>query len=291
MSEFKKSHVYNIWNYSMDLKGTQLTIRGHSRGSEQSCFYISELKLHLDAGIGGYYNPNYIFVTHCHSDHSFQLPMILTGLNRDGKNPPCIFVPKESKHLFENFLHSTYELRKGSDRIRGYFRVTGLMPGQEVDLKKEGYFVRVYNMHHNVPTRGYGVCQRRKKLNSQFYGLFGWELKALKDSGIDINVYEEHKMIAYVLDTNIKCFETNPELLKYRYVMVECTFFLGDSKNEMDGDFKYHIHWLQLKPIIKNNPDVHFILIHFSMRYTWDEIGDFFEKQKNELPNITAWMN
>ena len=87
----------------MDLSGTQLTIRGHSRGSEQSCFYIPELKLHLDAGICGYYNPDYIFVTHCHSDHSFQLPMILTGLNRVGKNPPFIFAPQESKHLFQNF--------------------------------------------------------------------------------------------------------------------------------------------------------------------------------------------
>jgi ribonuclease BN (tRNA processing enzyme) len=69
--------------------------------------------------------------------------------------------------------------------------------------------------------------------------------------------------------------------------MVECTFFL----DECEENFEYHIHWKQLNPIIKNNSDVHFILIHFSMRYTWDEIGNFFEKQKNELPNITVWMN
>lgn len=282
-----KHSKFNIWNYSMVLPGTQLTIKGHSRGSEQSCFYIPELKLHLDAGICGYYNPDYIFVTHCHSDHSFQLPMILTGLNRVGKNPPFIFAPQESKHLFQNFLQTTYELRKGTTNVRGHFRITGLIPGQEVDLNKEGYFVRVYDMHHNVPTRGYGICQRRKKLNTLFSGLHWKELTELKKSGVDINVYEEHKMIAYVLDTNIKCFETNPDLLKYKFVMVECTFF----QYECEENFEYHIHWKQLYPIIKNNPDVHFILIHFSMRYTWDEIGDFFEKQKNELPNITAWMN
>lgn len=287
MSKISKSFVYDVWKFKFLLPGTQLTIRGHSRGSEQSCFYIPELKLHLDAGISSCYNPDHIFVTHCHSDHSFQLPMILTGLDRTGKPPPQIFAPKESQHIFQNFLQTTYQLRKGTTQARGHFRVIGLEPGQEVELNKEGYFVRVYEMYHNVPTRGYGICQRRKKLKAQFLGLAWKNIKALKDLGIDINVYVEYKMIAYVLDTNIKCFYKNPELLEYKYVMVECTFFQGEDCN----DSKYHIHWHQLKPIIKNNPDVHFILIHFSMRYTWDEIDEFFSKQKEELSNITAWMN
>lgn len=287
MSERSKSFVYDIWKYSYPLPGTPLTIRGHSRGSEKSCFYIPEIKTFFDAGMEAYYNPDYIFVTHCHSDHSFQLPMILTGLDRKGKPPPRIHAPKESRHLFQNFLQTTYELRKGTTKAKGHFRVTGLSPGQEVDLNKEGYFVRVYDMHHNVPTRGYGVCQRRKKLNPRLLGLPGNALKILKKGGVGINVYIEDKLVAYVLDTNIDCFSTSPELLKYKNVMVECTFFM-DEKDEASD---HHIHWCQLKPVIKNNPGVNFILIHFSMRYTWEEIDEFFAKQKEECPNITAWMN
>jgi len=287
MSERSKSFVYDIWKYSYPLPGTPLTIRGHSRGSEKSCFYIPEIKTFLDAGMEAYYNPDYIFVTHCHSDHSFQLPMILTGLDRKGKDPPRIHAPKESQHLFQNFLQTTYELRKGTTRAKGHFRVTGLSPGQEVDLNKEGYFVRVYDMHHNVPTRGYGVCQRRKKLNPLFLGMEGKDLKKLKDTGIDINIYPEYLHLAYVLDTNIDCFETSPGLLQYTNVMVECTFFMDEKEEVTD----HHIHWCQLKLIVRKNPDVNFILIHFSMRYTWEEIDAFFTKQKEEFPNIMAWMN
>jgi len=286
MSVRDKSAIYEVWKYSYILPGTQLTLRGHSRGSEKSCFYISELKLFFDAGIQSYYNPNFIFITHCHSDHSFQLPMIITGL----KHTPQIYSPSESRHLFQNFLRVTYQLRKGTTRVSGHYQVRGAYPGDEIDLKKQGYFVRVYDLKHNVPTRGYGLCQRRKKLNPRFLGLGGHELRKLKEGGIDINVYVEHKILAYILDTNISCFSMNPELLEYKYVIVECTFFRDEDMEDTDS----HIHWNNLKPIVMNNPQVNFILVHFSMRYSWEEIEKFFEGEKEgveELKNMMVWMN
>ena len=287
MSIRSNSYVYDIWNFSLSLPDTQLTIRGHSRGSERSCFYIPELKVFFDAGIQSYYNPDYIFITHCHSDHSFQLPMILTGLNRDGKQPPLICTPKESQRLFQNFIGVSYQLRKGTERARGHFKVTGVDPGDEIDLKKNGHFVRVYQLHHNVPTRGYGICQNRKKLNPEYVGLSVPELKKLKESGVDINIITEYNFFAYLCDTNIKCFYTNPDLLKYKYIMIECTFFQDEDMNEIE----HHIHWNDLRQIVKENPNVTFILIHFSMRYHWQVIIDFFDKEKEKFKNIIAWVN
>lgn len=286
MSEHSNSLIYDIWRYSYKIPGSQLTIRGHSRGSEKSCFYIPELKVFLDAGYESYFNPDYIFITHCHSDHSFQLPMILTGLDRTGKGAPKIHAPSESRVLFQNFLKTTYQLRKGTTKVTGHFRVTGVNPGMDIDLNKDGYFVRVYDMHHNVPTRGYGIRQLRKKLNHVYSGLSGKELKILKDTGIDINLYVHENIFAYVLDTNINCFVTNPELLEYKCVMVECTFFMDKDEN-----VAYHIHWRELKHVIKKNPNVYFILVHFSIRYSWNEIDDFFINEKKDIPNIMIWMN
>lgn len=287
MSERSNSHVYDIWRYSYKLPGTQLTIRGHSRGSEKSCFYIPELKVFLDAGCQSYFNPDYIFITHCHSDHSFQLPMILTGLDRTGKDDPKIYAPSESRELFQNFLQTTYQLRKGTSKVNGHFRVVGVNPGMDIDLNKDGYFVSVYNMHHNVPTRGYGICQIRKRLNPVYSGFQGKELKTLKSTGVDINVYHREKIFVYVLDTNIDCFSSSPELLEYKCVMVECTFFKDEDKSVAD----YHIHWSELRKVIKNNPNVYFILVHFSMRYSWEEIDEYFMKEKDEIPNMMIWMN
>tara|TARA_B110000908_G_C10186032_1_gene418038 strand:+ start:153 stop:650 length:498 start_codon:yes stop_codon:yes gene_type:complete len=165
--------------------------------------------------------------------------------------------------------------------------VIGARPGMEIDLNKDGFFARVYDLHHNVPTRGYGICQKRKKLNPVYHGLLGKELKALKDTGVDINEYVTYKMVAYVLDTTIECFDTNPELLDYKNVVVECTFFMDEPVDVTEK----HIHWCNLKQVVKSNPDVQFILVHFSMRYTWDEIISFFEEQKKDVPNIIVWAN
>lgn len=287
MTERSNSCVYDMWRYKYQLTGTQLTICGHSRGSEKSCFYIPELKLFLDAGCESYFNPDFIFITHCHSDHSFQLPMILTGLDRTGKDAPKIYAPVESRSLFQDFLQTTYRLRKGTMHVNGHFRVSGVEAGMDIDLNKDGYFVRVYNMHHNVPTRGYGICQLRKKLNPTYQGMSGKELKVLKDDGVDISVYRREKIVAYVLDTNIDCFSSSPELLEYKYVMVECTFFKDEDASVSD----YHIHWRDLEKVVRDNPNVYFILVHFSMRYSCEEIDEFFSKKRVEIPNMMMWIN
>ena len=85
MTGRSKSSTYDAWKYSMKLPDINLTLRGHSRGSEKTGFYIQELKLFLDAGIQSYYDPNFILITHCHSDHSFALPMLLTGIKTKPK--------------------------------------------------------------------------------------------------------------------------------------------------------------------------------------------------------------
>ena len=95
----------------------------------------------------------------------------------------------------------------------------------------------------------------------------------------------------YVCDTDISVFDANPELLTYKHLIVECTFFGDDSS--ADDPAPVHIYWDQLRPIVDANPGVHFILIHFSMRYTKDRIRDFFEGEKHlhGLVNMTVWLN
>jgi ribonuclease BN (tRNA processing enzyme) len=85
----------------------------------------------------------------------------------------------------------------------------------------------------------------------------------------------------------MNCFSFSPELLEYKYVMVECTFLMDENKSVTD----YHIHWSELRNVIKENPNVYFMLVHFSMRYSWDEIDVYFSKEKEEIPNMMIWMN
>jgi ribonuclease Z len=65
----------------------------------------------------------------------------------------------------------------------------------------------------------------------------------------------------------------------------ECTFLHPDHR-QTAWDRK-HTHWGDLRPIVEANPQTHFVVTHFSLRYSDEEVLDFFRGVT--LPNLTAW--
>jgi len=98
------------------------------------------------------------------------------------------------------------------------------------------------------------------------------------------------KKFCYVLDTSIKVLVDNPFLLEYPVMIIECTFLLDDEIAHAVN--KKHVHWLQLKPYVINNPNVLFILTHFSFKYRDSEIREFFDNVKkiDNIKNIHPWL-
>jgi len=276
----KYEHNLNkIWEYSYKLTDN-LTLKGHSRGGERSGFYIPELGLMLDAGIRAKFKPKVICVTHCHRDHSFALPTVMSGHIKQ-----YVYVPHESEDLFKNAMLSSYRLSKGSKDIIGRCDVVGVVQDTIIQLK-EDFYIKVYDLDHDVPTRGYGICIRKEKLDPQYRGLEGKKICELKKNGVCISIIVERKLLAYLCDTTINCF-CKKELLEYEYIVCECTFF---TKIKMNSK---HIHWDELLPFVKSNPKATFILIHFSERYYDDEIKDFFDEEfkKYDINNVKLWLN
>ena len=56
------------------LEGTEYTLKGFSIAALRTNFIIKELNIMLDAGLSVNMIPDYIFITHCHSDHCASLP-------------------------------------------------------------------------------------------------------------------------------------------------------------------------------------------------------------------------
>lgn len=158
--------------------------------------------------------------------------------------------------------------------------------------KKSQYRVDIFKCYHSVPCIGYGFSECRKKLKTQYKDYKGSELGKLRKQGVEISQDVLIKLFVYLGDTSIDVFDQSM-ILSYPYVIVECTFlFDGDGiedRCKRDG----HIVWKQLQPIIIENPHTIFILIHFSLRYSQQQIIDFFEKEKRQkminLQNVVVF--
>lgn len=272
MNNRKQSELYDIWRYSMKIPETRLTLKGHSRGSERTGFYIPELKIFLDAGIQAYFNPEMILITHCHTDHSFALPLLLTSITTQ----PIICVPNEHLDLFRDFEISCYRLNRGGEPSSKLIRFLGVSQGDIIP--HNNFSIKVMKLDHSVPTVGYGIREVRSKLKKEYINLSGKDICTLKKEGKEISEDILYPQFAFLCDTTTKVFELNPELFDYPSIAIECTFF--DEETINIAKESKHTHWKDLKPIVEIHPEITFILIHFSMRYSDINIPD---KPKNVI--------
>jgi len=242
----------------------------------------------FDAGVRTHQTPNHILITHCHCDHSFELPTILAG---DWKNPTNIYTPVDPKIII-NFIHSSFTLMNNGKKKSPPFTVHQVKPGDTFHFTegKKNFEVEVFQCYHTVDTVGYGISEIRNKLKEEFMGKEGRELAALKKEGIDICYPEKVSNITYLCDTSIDVFN-NSKIFDYTHIMVECTILFEDQK---ESAYKNgHIYWGDLLPIVKSHPENQFILIHFSTRYSDDEIVSFFESEMktHSIDNVFPWIN
>lgn len=281
------------WDYFQKLDNG-LTLRGHSRSGERTCFYIAELSTYLDAGLQGLGEPLMVLLTHGHCDHSHALPMMNIGLNIKTN----VLVPKEIAKHASDYIMAMYKLNKSSYipcNLDNRYPFTAVESNQKYKktIKKKNYVIETFKCYHSVPSIGYGITELRKKLKPEYETLEGKEIGQLRKTGVEVTFQKEIPLIAYMGDTTIKALEDekNESVFNYPYIMIETTFFLPDQVELAIKNT--HTHWQHLIPYVLKYPNIKFILIHFSPRYRDQEIIDFFEieKEKYKINNIIVWIN
>ena len=156
--------LWNVWNAHSELKikGTQYTIKGFSIAALRTNFFIKELNIMLDAGISSNSNPDYIFVTHTHSDHSANLPFHLYSPNK-----VSIYVPEESLNKFSKFVESAHKLNTQTDDEEYHradcYSFIGVKPKERSTLLLNGTKIEleVIQCYHSVPCVGYGFTEKK----------------------------------------------------------------------------------------------------------------------------------
>lgn len=268
----------------------RLTLTGSSRAAGATGIYVPEMNLMLDAGMVVTTSkfPR-LFVTHSHSDHSYQIPYMYSAASTV---PLDIYVPQASVPHFDRYLISAQLLNDHGDEktvstCSKRYSLHGVSEQEIIDLDGS-YRVEAFRCHHTVPCLGYAFYEKRSKLKVEYAQLNGKQIQELKKQGTDVTEQLYVPLFAFLGDTTPAVFASgshSAQLLLDRMpvVICECTFLDGEQ-----SDDKGHTHWSGIRPIIEEHPNVTFVLIHFSLKHKREDIQQFFKNQslKNVIPFI-----
>ncbi|MEL6897272.1 MAG: metal-dependent hydrolase [Planctomycetota bacterium] len=260
-------------------KHADMTIEGYSRGAVQTAFRVPELKFGFDLGIQpwDFMGTPTFMVSHAHMDHIAALPAYVSRRRMMKMSPPVIFVPDSAVDACEALLRVMQRLDRGPLPCD----IIGVRDGDELELSRE-LVADVVETRHTIPSVGYIVYQRRKKLKPEYLSLSGEQIRELKEKGVEITTETRIPLIGFTGDTSPPGLDNNPEFYKAKILITELTFVAPDHRPSVIHK-RGHIH---LDDIVRRQDRFEnelVILSHFSTRYGDEQIRRMVKKR---MPNM-----
>ncbi|MEV0309241.1 MBL fold metallo-hydrolase [Nonomuraea fuscirosea] len=290
----ERGHPFRQWK-TWRMPGTSLTLTGYSRANDKTFFHVPELKLALDAGLAEGRQADTVLLTHAHLDHSKDLDFLATR-----STGVDMYVPEAALPYVRDYLRATTELNQAAafdPALAAGARVHGVRPGAEFRFGRNGsHTVRVLATEHKVPSVGYGVEENRRALLPEIEalketldpGAFGRAVADRRKRGEAVDRQVRRPLFAYLGDTHARALGRGGWLSEYPVIITECTY-LDDA--ELDRARRVgHTVWSELKPYVVAHPDTLFVLTHFSLRHSDQEVLDFFERQ-DDVANVLVWAH
>jgi ribonuclease Z len=251
-----------------------LTIEGYSRAAVQSYWRIPELRIGFDMGASPWdfmSTPTWL-LSHTHLDHIAALPVYVARRRMMKMEPPTIYMPRYAVDLFQTLLRTFSRL----DRGRMPCEVIGVEPGEEFELSRE-HVLTVVGTKHTIPSVGYVLWDRRRKLKAEFQSLRGDQIRDLRLSGTDVTEEIRFPLVGYVGDSAPEGLDNNPVFFKAKILISEMTFV--SPKHRKDKIHKYgHMHlddYVDRKERFENEC---LIVSHFSTRYFDPQVAHYVKK-------------
>jgi ribonuclease Z len=255
-------------------KHNDLTIEGYSRAAVQSYWRFPELKIGFDLGLQpwDFMGTATWFVTHTHLDHIAALPIYVSRRRMMKMDPPKIYLPAYAIDNVQRLLRAYSRLDRGSMPCE----LLPLEDGDTVELSRE-LLVTAHATEHRIPSLGYIVWERRRKLAPQYVGLSGEQIRDIRLSGKEVSVEKKLPKLAYLGDSQPKGLDQNPEMYLAEVLIAEMTFVAPGHRPE-----KIHKHGhMHLDDFVQRREKFQNSLIiasHFSTRYNNKQIRQWVEK-------------
>lgn len=278
--------IKNLPVRSLVFKG--LTIEGYSRAAVQSYWRIPELKLGFDLGASpwSFMGTQTFFVTHPHLDHLAAIPVYVARRRMMKMDPPTIYLPEESVDNVRRLLTAWQRL----DRGRMICELIGVKPGDEIQLSRE-HVVTAFPTKHTVPSVGYVVWDRRKKLRPDLQGLSGDEIRDRRLAGEEVTQEVRVPIVCYVGDSAPAGLDACPALYEAQVLITEMTFFRPEHRKEKIHKFG-HTHLDDIIERADRFKNELIILTHFSTRYQDKQIQAAVEQRLPAVlrERVKLWM-
>jgi ribonuclease Z len=246
---------------SMSLAG--MTIEGYSRAAVQTYWRIPELKIGFDLGAHpwDFMGTSTWFISHTHLDHIAALPAYVARRRMMKMEPPTIYLPEHALEMVQHLLKIVSRL----DRGRLPCELIPLKPGDEVEISRE-LVVTASATRHTVPSLGYVVWERRRKLRPEYTSLQGDQIRDLRLSGIEVTEERRIPVVAYLGDSAPEGLDNCPAMYEAQVLIAEMTFVApGHRKEKIHKHGHMHLDdYVQRQDRFKN---VAIVAGHLSTRY------------------------
>jgi ribonuclease Z len=265
-----------------------LTIEGYSRAAVQTYWRIPELKLGFDLGAHpwDFMGTQTWFLSHLHLDHMAAIPVYVARRRMMKMEPPTIYLPEHAVEPVDHLLKVVSRL----DRGRLPCDLVAVRPGDELTLSRE-HVVTVSATKHTVPSVGYVVWEKRKKLKSEYQGFSGEQIRDIRLGGVEVTEERRVPIVAYTGDTAPQGLDACPAMYEARVLIAEMTFVAPSHRKE-----KIHKHghmhlddWVDRRDRFKNEL---IIAGHLSTRYHDKQVKHYVHRAFPDLlgGRLKLWL-
>jgi ribonuclease Z len=191
--------------------------------------------------------------------------------------PPTIYLPEHALEPVEKILRQVSRL----DRGRLPCKLLAARPGDEIPLSRE-LLITVSATRHTVPSLGFVVWERRRKLKVEFQDLDGPALRDLRLAGTEITREVRIPRFAYLGDSAPEGLDACPAMYDAEVLILEMTFVAPGHRKEKIHKFG-HMHLddlVERRDRLKNEL---VIASHFSTRYEPKQIQRLVQRK---LPDM-----